>query len=75
MTIREQLLGEIEEFLTRHGMSASRFGRLAANDTALVSRMRAGTAVRIDTADRLRQFMAEYRPPRSTAGNEPRVAA
>jgi len=72
MTAREQLISEIEAFLERHQMYPTTFGRLAANDTALVSRLRNGASVRLDTADRLRKFMADYRPPkprRATMGN------
>lgn len=64
MTSREQLLKEIDAFLAKHGMSATRFGTLAANDTALVSKMKNGRSVRVDMFDRLRRFMAAYRPPK-----------
>lgn len=64
MTAREQLLADIEAFIARHAMYPTTFGRLAANDTALVSRLRNGATVRLDTAERLRRFMSEYRPPK-----------
>ena len=76
MTAREQLLADIEAFLVEHDMPASTFGRLAANDTALVHRLRKGTDVRLHTADSLRLFMKAYKPPkrRVRAGND-RAAA
>ena len=60
MTAREQLLSEIEAFLVKQDMRPTTFGRLAMNDTALVSRLRAGANVRLDTADSLRAFMTGY---------------
>ncbi len=64
---RKQLLDDIEEFLKRHGMFASYFGRDAINDTALVSRLRAGGTVHLETADRIRAFMRDYRPAKKVA--------
>ena len=61
-TERDRLLSEIEAFLHAKGLAASAFGRLAANDTALVMRLRDGSDVTTRTVDRLRQFMRDYRP-------------
>lgn len=76
MTAREQLLSEIEAFLVKQDMRPTMFGRLASNDTALVSRLRAGANVRLDTADNLRAFMSSYRPVsrRPQRGNDRAVA-
>lgn len=60
MTARETLLQEIEEFLKREHIAPSVFGRMALNDTALMTRLRAGSDVRMETADRLRSFMRSY---------------
>lgn len=60
MTDRERLLRDIEDFLTRVGMAPSMLGKLAANDTALVGRLRAGSDIRMGSAERLRRFMSEY---------------
>jgi hypothetical protein len=63
MTAREKLLAEIDAFLERHNMRETAFGIKAVNDPALVSDMRYhGRSVRIDTAERLREFMASYKP-------------
>ena len=72
MTARETLLAEIEAFLERHDLRPTTFGRLASNDTALVSRIRNGANVRLDTADALRLFMQCYKPPkpRRARGND-----
>lgn len=58
MSGREQLLLEIDAYLAEHGISQTQFGREALNDTAFVSRLRRGTDVRMETADRVRAFMA-----------------
>lgn len=78
MTARDQLLAEIEAFLIAHDMPSSTFGKLFSNDTAFVSRFRAGATVRLDTADRLRLFMKLYQAPksrRSRRGNGSSLAA
>ena len=54
------LIRSVETFLTRHGMSATQFGRDAADDPRLVSDMRAGRAPRPPLDQRLRGFMAGF---------------
>ena len=54
----QQLLADIEAFLDAHNMRAAYFGRDAVNDTSLVYRLRKGKTVRLETADRIRAFMA-----------------
>ena len=63
-TEREKLLAEIESFLERSGLEHTTFGTLAMNDTAFVTQMRRGRNVRIDTAERARDFMAAWKPPK-----------
>ena len=62
---REQLLEDVEAFLAKTGMYASYLGRDAVNDTALVSRLRAGRDVRSETADRVRTFMRTWKKPKA----------
>lgn len=57
---RTRLLTDIEAFLKRTNMFASEFGRRVANNTALVTRLRNGLDVRLETADRIRRFMEAY---------------
>ena len=64
MSERERLLKEIEEFIIKHDIPASIFGREAINDTALVGRLRAGGDVQSRTIDRVRKFMRDYKPKR-----------
>lgn len=53
------ILSEIEAFLSASGMGESYFGRVAAGNTELVSRLRAGGDVHMKTAERVREFIAQ----------------
>lgn len=55
----DDLLFEIREFLSRSGISASYFGKLACNNTDVVKRLEGGKTVTLTTAARCRQFIAE----------------
>ena len=65
MPTREALLAEIETFLVETGMSARRFGLGAVKDGSLIGRLRCGLDVTTGTADRISQFMRDYRPVKS----------
>ena len=54
------LIRSVESFLSRHAMSASRFGRVAAQDPRLVSDLRAGRDPRPPLDQRVRGFMDGY---------------
>ena len=54
----DEILSEISDFCRKAGLAESTFGRLAVNDGKLVSRLRDGGSVTIDTLARLRTFMA-----------------
>lgn len=80
MSDREKLLQEIDEFLIRLDMGPAAFGRRALNDPAFLTRFRGGSDIRLETAERLRKFMAEFRPPlarlkRAGRGSAPAAAA
>ena len=74
---RDELLAEIEAFLLRHDMYASIFGRNATNDTALVSRLRAGRDIHLATADKIRAYMRRIddREGRRSSKGRPKQAA
>lgn len=55
-----QFLAEIEAFLARTGMSATRFGEDSVNDRKLVANLRAGADVGTRRMDRVRLFMATF---------------
>lgn len=59
------LIQEIDEFVAKHGMADSQFGKLAVNDRHLVRDIRDGRDLRLSTVDRIRNFMAEYVPATS----------
>jgi hypothetical protein len=63
-----QLLMEVEQFLSETGMGETYFGKLSANDSGLVSRLRAGVTpkgkpvfVRPDVQSSVRTFMRQRR--------------
>jgi len=56
------LLSQIASYCRRHEMAESTFGRLAVNDGKLVSRLRDGKSVTLNTLDRLQAFMADGAP-------------
>jgi len=59
MSIRDELLTDIERFLRTSGMDHTRFGKEALNDPSFVTRLRAGKDVRTGTVDRIRKFIAD----------------
>ena len=54
------LLSDIENFIARHGMAESTFGRNAIGDWKLISTLRAGRDLRTSTVERIRAFMNSY---------------
>ncbi len=56
----EQLLNEIADYCRRVGMAESTFGRRAVNDGKLVSRLRIGGRVTMETVERVRNFMTDH---------------
>jgi len=52
-------IAELDDFLDRHGISDTRAGLLAANDGAVVRRIRAGRARR-STILRVRRWMVRF---------------
>ncbi len=74
----DKLLAEIERFIVENDMSATAFGDAVMNHRHLVRRLRSGCSVTLDTADRIRAFMAEYNSPlrrQPAKGNGHRAAA
>jgi SAM-dependent methyltransferase len=68
----EALLREISDYCRRVGMAESTFGRLAVNDGKLVSRLRTGASVTIDTMERVRTFIGA---PANAAGRRGKLKA
>jgi len=57
----EVLLSEIASYCREAKLAETTFGRLAVNDGKLVSRLRNGSRVTIETIDRVRSFIANHR--------------
>ena len=57
------LIRAIEQFLRRHEMAATKFGRLAAHDPRFVLDLRMGREPRSATEDRVRRWMNDYEEP------------
>ena len=49
---------EVQSFLKRTGMGPTYFGQLAAGNTRLVERLQSGRTVTLQTAERIRKFIA-----------------
>jgi SAM-dependent methyltransferase len=83
----QSLLQEISGYCRRVGMAESTFGRLAVNDGKLVSRLRFGGRVTVETVERVRGFMTRHKasegasrqakptPPNGTPAGAPKAAA
>lgn len=65
------LIATIESFLRRHAISASMFGRLAAQDPRLVTDLRAGRAPRSPLDQRVRGFMDGFDCARRDSSSHP----
>ena len=55
------LIRKIEQFLRRHDMPATKFGRLAARDPRFVLDLRMGREPRAAMEQRVEHFMNNYR--------------
>ena len=53
------LISEIDAFLARTGMGQAYFGKLAAGNSEVVARLRAGRRVWPETALAIRRFIAD----------------
>lgn len=58
----DALLAQISAYCREAGMAESTFGRRVVNDGKLVSRLREGKHIRVDTLERIRAFLGEGMP-------------
>ena len=63
------ILHDIRAYLSETGLAPSYFGKLAAGNSELVSRLERGGALHFRTEARVRQYMAEN-PPSVAARSE-----
>lgn len=61
---REQLLDEIDAFLSRSGMNVSDFGQAVMGDRSFVQRLRRGRKVQADSVDKIRLWLSLHGAPR-----------
>jgi hypothetical protein len=61
MSSKQQLKTEIETFCAEHSMSGSTFSKLATGDAAFWFKFVRGRVPTLDTADKIREFMAGYK--------------
>lgn len=59
MITNQSIIESIEKHCEATGMAVSTFGRKAVNDGKLISRLRDGKPISIDTYNRINAFIAE----------------
>jgi hypothetical protein len=65
--MEHQLLTEIRDFLESSRMAASYFGKLACNDSSVISRLENGGTVTLRTAVRIKTFISEYQSKKASS--------
>lgn len=61
MSEHERLLIDIERFLTKTGMGPTQFSVESCGQRGLMTRLRRGEGVTLETADKVRTFMRTYK--------------
>jgi hypothetical protein len=74
MTIENELLRDIDDFVRKTGMAETAFGRLAANDGKLVARLRGGSGVTTRTVEKIRSYLRANGTPAPDAPTLARIA-
>ena len=74
MSLLQSFLQRVERFVERHKISATRFGRLAANDPNFVFDLRRGRKPNPDLIEAVDRWMREYRAEKN-ARPKPRAEA
>ncbi len=64
------LIRSVEQFLRRHAMPPTRFGRLAAHDPRFVFDLRLGREPRHRTEQSIRNFMVGFEAGRALSAQE-----
>lgn len=62
----EKLLSDIDVFLNETGVGPSYFGKAATGNSEMVKRLRSGGRVLLETEQRARDFMRQYRKDRAS---------
>ena len=61
LDIRAGLLRKIETYLVRNNLSATRFGYMSTGDPSLMTKLRKGGDIRLQTFEKIMRFMVEKR--------------
>lgn len=69
--MNEELLTDIDRFLSAEKIGEHRFGILAAKNGRLIERLRSGGRVWPETASQVRLFMASRRPDMFSTAKKP----
>jgi len=55
--IRSELMRKIETYLIKNKVSATRFGYMSTGDPSLITKLRNGGDIRLQTLEKIMQFM------------------
>jgi hypothetical protein len=55
--IRAELMRKIETYLIKNKVSATRFGYMSTGDPSLITKLRNGGDIRLQTLEKIMQFM------------------
>lgn len=75
MTIGNQLLSEIREYLAATGIAATTFGKVAGGNAYIVEKLETGRTITVETADRVRAYIKANPPSKQAIVPRPRRAA
>jgi hypothetical protein len=57
--IRSELMQKIEIYLVKNKVSATRFGYMSTGDPSLITKLRNGGDIRLQTLEKIMQFMMD----------------
>jgi len=68
--IAERFRNDVEDFLTRSGMTPTELGRSSVNNPSFVFRLRDGQSCRVNTMDRVYAFMRDHQARQEGAASQ-----
>lgn len=57
MSTTDAIVARIEQYCAKHSMAPSTFGRIAVNDGKLVTRLKQGKSITLDTLQKIEQAL------------------
>ncbi len=64
--LNETIISDIREFCRQQNIAESTFGQRAVHDWRLIERLEAGKTITLRTAERIRQYIAENTPSKTS---------